>query len=127
ATVGTCVRICAISPTCPAGDCWIPNHFCFSGCDPVNPSAMCPSGFGCAWLDFADPAHTECMQAGTGKGSGACSTSIYACAPGYTCFQPGDVLAGTCLKICRKASPNCATNETCLDFGTPISGYGYCG
>jgi hypothetical protein len=111
----------------------IPNLFvCSSGCDPVNPSAICGPGVTCfpyPW-DGLEHDHGNCIGgAGTGVGSGACvgkNNDYPPCAPGYYC-----TLAGDCLHWCRVGLTDCANGETCVGISPPptaIEGvtYGLC-
>ena len=135
--VGTvCQPFCGSNNDCPGagreciqvlsgatGNPPIPADFvCTSGCNPIDPQAICGPGTTC---DFFDITHTQCFgPSGFGMGANGCTqTNPFLCAPGYICLSDN-----SCMKWCRIGHNDCSGAQTCLDLGDSLGGveYGYC-
>lgn len=101
---------------------------CTSGCDPINPGAICASNLTCSFTSQGNT--TDCFPAGSATGPGACTaTNASTCAPGYICVN--NTVSYDCLKWCRMSNPNdCPTGQYCqgLSSAPVLNGeqYGVC-
>jgi hypothetical protein len=84
---------------------------CTTPCDPVLPTAGCPTGLSCIHAHTMSMVElTNCEIVGMKTDTQACST-INDCAPGYTCVAINGMPA-SCRKVCAKAD-----NTECTGIG----------
>src|ERR1043165_1650895 len=142
--MGHCQKWCAMDSECGTrGSCidqlssssgLIPGAItCSSDCDPLSPSAACPSNWSCAYYTFNSMGTSrdilECRPAGTVAAGGSCASSPAACESQLTCvnFSNGTSI---CEHMCSPTmNPFCSTG-TCHSFSTKfiVAGveYGSC-
>jgi hypothetical protein len=108
---------------------------CSSGCDPLEPKALCGPGLTC----YAQGDTSYCTgPTGTGVGAGGCAGSSL-CAVGYDCvtytssYGSGSsalLQRTTCEAYCRIGMTDCPSTQTCTALNNPptIDGveYGVC-